>query len=116
MKSNPTKSSNKRSSTKHSQTLTPPGRSFSWHDHGSNNYHKNKQQQMEIGEDSHRPVTVTSPSNFIMKSEYLILDITTELVCVRHLHLSISFSVCIFLYSKYSFRLFYIYVFTYDVL
>lgn len=35
---------------------------------------------MEIGEDSHSPVTVTSPSNFNMKSEYLILDITTELV------------------------------------
>ena len=94
MKSNPTKSSNKRSSAKHSQTLTPPGSSFSWHDHSSNNYHKNKQQQMEIGEDSHSPVTVTSPSNFTMKSEYLILDITTELVFIfPYLFLSTYFCI-----------------------
>ena len=40
----------------------------------------NQQAGMNIDEDSRSPVTITSPSCFVMKVEYGILDVMTEMV------------------------------------
>lgn len=75
-----TGSANTRSSTKH--TSSTASRSFNPHmDGGDFTGFKGKQQSgMMIDEDSRSPVTITSPACFVMKVEYGILDVMTEMI------------------------------------
>ena len=79
-----TKSGNTRSSSKH--TSSTASRSFNPHMNGCDftSFKGNQQAGTNIDEDSRIPVTITSPSCFVMKVEYGILDVMTEMV--KNLH------------------------------
>ena len=87
MKMVPTKSNNKRNSSRYNSASTP-SRCFSSYREG-NAISDNDIQYGGVtkDEDSHSPVTVTSPLCFAMKAEYLILDITTEMVSTAKLRI-----------------------------